>query len=127
MNVQILQGRIGQKELKTLESGAQVLRFSVATSERYKNKAGEKIEETTWHNCQAWGKTAEIIDKYFDKGKIITVHGNLKTRKWETKDGQNRTEYFTKVNSFEFPLTEKREAVSSNGTPSEKTDDDLPF
>ena len=89
-------GNVGQvPEIKTLENGKKVARFSIATNETYVNKEGERITQTYWHNLVAWGKTAGIIEKYVDKGREIAVEGKLTNRSYETKDGQRR--YVTEV------------------------------
>jgi single-strand DNA-binding protein len=70
-------------------------RFSLATSESYKNDKGERVEETQWHNLIAWGKTAEIAGKYLSKGKEVAVEGKLVTRQYTDKDGNKR--YTTEI------------------------------
>lgn len=81
-------GRTGKDpEVRHLDSGVTVASFSLATSENYTNKQGEKVEQTEWHNIVAWGKLAEIIEKWVTKGQLLYIEGKLKTRKWE-KDGQ---------------------------------------
>ncbi len=134
MNYQILQGRIGKIELRTLDGGNTVVNFSLATNESYKNKQGEKVEETTWHDCNAWGKTAEIINTYFSKGDVITIHGSKKVRKWEDKEGNTRYQHFTKVDRFEFPLTVRPKDHTNEiretplpSPPQDATDDNIPF
>ena len=89
-NVQLI-GNLGMNpEVKTLESGSTVAKFSIATSDRYKNNKGEQVEETTWHNLVAWGKTAEIAEKYLKKGSQVAVDGKLTNRSYEAKDGTKR-------------------------------------
>ena len=70
-------------------------KFSIATNESYKNAQGEKVTDTQWHNIVAWGKTAEIVEKYVGKGKEVAIEGKLTTRSWEDKDGMKR--YITEV------------------------------
>jgi len=89
-------GNVGQTpEIKNLENGKKVANFSIATNETYFNKAGEKVTQTYWHNLVAWGKTAEIIENYVDKGKEVAIEGKLTNRSYETKDGQKR--YITEI------------------------------
>ena len=89
-------GNVGQvPEIKTLENGRKVANFSMATNEIYFNKDGERVTQTYWHNLVAWGKTAEIIENYVDKGKEIAIEGKLTNRSYETKDGQRR--YVTEI------------------------------
>ena len=89
-------GNLGQDpEIINLESGKKLTRFTLATNESYKNAQGEKITDTQWHQVVAWGKTADVIEKYVVKGKEIAIDGKLTTRSWEDKDGLKR--YTTEV------------------------------
>lgn len=89
-------GNLGQDpEIINLESGKTLAKFSIATNDSYKNAQGEKITDTQWHNIVAWGKTAQIIEKYITKGKEVAIEGKLTTRSWEDKDGIKR--YITEV------------------------------
>lgn len=89
-------GNLGNNpEITTLESGKKVAKFSIATNENYKNAKGEKVTDTQWHNVVAWNKTAEIIEKYLEKGNEIAVEGKLTSRSYETKEGDKR--YITEV------------------------------
>jgi single-strand DNA-binding protein len=84
-------GNVGQApEMTVLDSGKKVIRFSLATNEFYRNVAGEKVQQTQWHNLVAWGRTADIIDKYVSKGKEIAVEGKLASRSYETSEGEKR-------------------------------------
>ena len=77
-------GNLGKNpEIRHLDSGVSVANFTLATSEKYKNKAGEKIEITDWHNIVVWGKLVDIIEKYLSKGDQIYIEGKLKTRSYE--------------------------------------------
>ncbi len=89
-------GNVGNEpETTVLESGKKVTRFSLATNENYRNDKGDRVQMTDWHNLVAWGKTAEIIEKYAGKGKQIAVEGKLTSRSYETKEGEKR--YITEV------------------------------
>ena len=89
-------GHVGQEpEIKTIESGKKVAKFSLATNENYTNSKGEKVEQTEWHRLTAWGKTAEIIEKYVTKGKEIAIEGKLTHRSYDDKNGEKR--YVTDV------------------------------
>ena len=89
-------GNLGQDpEVVKLDSGKNLVKFSLATNETYKNQQGEKVTETQWHNLVAWGKTAEIIEKYVTKGKEVAVEGKLTYRNYEDKSGVKR--YFTEI------------------------------
>ena len=96
MNKVILVGRIGNDpEKRATQTGRSISNFSVATNESYKNASGEKVTDTQWHNVVAWGKTAEIIEKYVTKGKEVAIEGKLTTSSYETKEGEKR--YVTEV------------------------------
>ncbi|WP_317195446.1 single-stranded DNA-binding protein [Zobellia russellii] len=96
-------GNVGQEPTITnLESGKKVARFSLATNVHYKNSKGEKQTDTDWHTIVAWGKTAEIIEKYLEKGKEVGVAGKLKTRTYTMDDGNQR--YVTEVVADEILL-----------------------
>ena len=82
-------------EIITLESGKKLAKFAIATNETYKNTRGEKVTDTQWHNVVAWNKTAEIIEKYLEKGKEVMIEGKLTSRSFEDKDGNKR--YITEV------------------------------
>lgn len=89
-------GNLGKDpEIVNLESGKKLAKFTLATNESYKNAQGEKITDTQWHQIVAWGKTADIIEKYVVKGKEVAIDGKLTTRSWEDKDGIKR--YTTEV------------------------------
>lgn len=107
MNVLVISGFIGTMEELKAVGDTNVLKFTIATSRSYKNKAGER--ETDWHTCEVWGKTAEIIAQYFAKGKGIEVVGELQYDKWQDKEGNNRTSAKVRVNSFGFPPVAKSE------------------
>ncbi len=89
-------GHVGNDpEIKTFDGGKKLAKLNVATNESYKNDKGEKVEETQWHSLIAWGKTADIIEKYVIKGKEIAIEGKLTHRSYEDKNGEKR--YVTEV------------------------------
>ena len=89
-------GHVGQEpEIKNLEGGKKLAHLTIATNDSYKNEKGEKVEQTEWHRVVAWGKTAEIIEKYVVKGKEIAVEGKLTHRSYDDKNGDKR--YVTEV------------------------------
>tara|TARA_R110002074_G_scaffold399466_1_gene592753 strand:- start:120 stop:458 length:339 start_codon:yes stop_codon:yes gene_type:complete len=89
-------GHVGQEPTITnLDNGKKVVRLSIATNEHYKDGKGEKQTNTNWHSLVAWGKTADIIEKYVTKGKEIAIEGKLTSRSYEDKDGVKR--YVTEV------------------------------
>ena len=93
--VQLIGNLGNDPEIINLESGRTLAKFSIATNESYKNADGEKVTDTQWHNVIAWGKTAEIIEKFVTKGKEVAVTGKLTSRSYETKEGEKR--YITEV------------------------------
>ncbi len=105
-NVQLI-GHLGQKpEIKTLESGKKMARFSIATNETYTNAKGEKVDNTDWHNIVAWNKTAELVEMFLDKGKQVAISGKLTTRSWDDKDGKKQ--YITEVVCREMVMLDKQ-------------------
>jgi single-strand DNA-binding protein len=96
-------GNLGNApEVKTLESGKKMARFSVATNEIYRNAKGEKVTETQWHNLVAWGKVAEIVEKYLTKGKEVAIEGKLINRSYNDKEGNKK--YITEIQVNELLL-----------------------
>ncbi|MFM2362843.1 MAG: hypothetical protein RLZZ316_1745 [Bacteroidota bacterium] len=89
-------GNLGNTpEVKTIESGKKMARFSIATNEVYKNAKGEKVVETQWHNLIAWGKVAEIVEKFLEKGREVAIEGKLVNRSYTDKEGIKR--YITEI------------------------------
>ncbi len=104
-------GRLGAKAtIKSTANGKTFTRVSLATHENYKNANGEKVQETTWHHLIAWGKTAEIIHKYTDKGTEIAVEGKLVNREYVGKDGVKRQ--VTEIQVNEVLLTGDKTTAS---------------
>ena len=96
-------GNVGQEPSTTkLDNGKKVARLSLATNENYKNNKGEKVQATSWHTVVAWGKTAEIVEKYVEKGKEVGISGKLKTRSYTTEANEQR--YVTEVVADEILL-----------------------
>ena len=93
--VQLIVNLGNDPEIINLESGKTLAKFNIATNESYTNNQGEKITDTQWHNIVAWGKTAQIVEKYVGKGKEVAIEGKLTTRSWEDKDGMKS--YITEV------------------------------
>ncbi|PSK99844.1 single-stranded DNA-binding protein [Cecembia rubra] len=105
-------GRLGAKaEIKRFEDGKIKASLSLATNDFYKNQKGEKVEETTWHNVVAWGKSAEIIEKYTDKGTEIALDGKLTNRSYIDKDGIKK--YITEVVLDNIVLLGEKVAVTT--------------
>ncbi|RBP34516.1 single-strand binding protein [Oceanihabitans sediminis] len=103
--VQLIGNLGNDPEIIQLESGKKLAKFSIATNENYRNAKGEKVTNTQWHNVVAWGKTADIVEKYVAKGKEVAVEGRLTTRSWDDKDGVKR--YTTEVVCNELLLLGK--------------------
>lgn len=96
VNKVMVLGRLGQDpELKYLSSGTPVCNFSVATSDHWMDKSGQRQERTEWHRIVVWGKVGENCKQYLSKGRQVFVEGSLQTRSWETKEGQKR--YTTEI------------------------------
>ena len=99
-------GNLGQDpEIVTMDNGNKLAKFSLATSENYKNAKGEKVEDVQWHNVVAWGKTAEIVENYLLKGKQVAIEGKLVHRSYETKEGEKR--YITEIKCNELLMLGK--------------------
>jgi single-strand DNA-binding protein len=102
-------GNLGQNpEIKTLDGGKKLAKFSLATSEIYRNAQGEKVKETQWHNLVAWGKVAEIVEKYLTKGSEVAVEGKPTNRTYNDKDGNKK--YFTEVQVNELLMLGEKSA-----------------
>ena len=136
VNKVILIGNLGKDpEVRHLESGVAVAKFSIATTETYKSKDGNKVDHTEWHNIVLWRGLAEISEKYLKKGDKVYIEGRLRTRQWDDKDGIKR--YTTEILADNMNmLGEKRDSDSMTKTenkieepppPEQKDGDDLPF
>jgi single-strand DNA-binding protein len=89
-------GNLGKApEIKNIDSGKKLAKFSVATNEIYTNNKGEKVKETQWHNLVAWGKLADIAEKYLDKGSEVVIEGKIITKDYLDKDGNKK--YTTEI------------------------------
>lgn len=96
VNKVILLGRLGQDpELKYTPGGSPVCNFSLATTESWTDKSGQKQEKTEWHRVVVWGKLAELCNQYLAKGRQAFLEGRLQTRSWDDKDGNKR--YTTEI------------------------------
>jgi single-strand DNA-binding protein len=94
-------GNLGNApEVRTAENGKKWVRFSMATNETYRNAKGEKVTETQWHNLVAWGKLAEIVEKYIGKGKEVVIEGKLVNRSYTDKEGVKKS--FTEIHVNEL-------------------------
>jgi single-strand DNA-binding protein len=93
--VQLIGNLGGKPEVKNTENGKKLARFSMATNEVYRNASGDKVTETQWHNLVAWGKLADIAEKYLDKGKEVAIEGKLINRSYTDKEGNKK--YITEI------------------------------
>ncbi|MCO4819952.1 MAG: single-stranded DNA-binding protein [Bacteroidetes bacterium] len=101
-----LVGHLGNNpEVKEIASGKKVVKISLATNESFK-KNGDQVTETQWHNLVAWGKTADIAEKYLQKGQEVCIEGRLNNRSWEDADGNMR--YATEVVINELLMVGKK-------------------
>jgi single-strand DNA-binding protein len=108
LNKVMLIGNLGKDpEVRYTAAGTAVASFSVATSEKFKNKNGEWEEKTEWHNVTLWARLAEIAGEYLAKGKTVYIEGRLQTRKWQDRDGKDR--YTTEI------VGEKMQMLSGKG------------
>jgi single-strand DNA-binding protein len=107
INKVILLGHVGKDpELRHLDNDRAVARFTLATSETYKNKSGEKITNTEWHNIIAWRGLAELAGKYIKKGSLIYIEGKIRSRSWDDKEGNKR--YTTEIEVDNIQLVGRR-------------------
>lgn len=126
VNKVFLLGNIGKTpELKYTATGDAVLNFSIATSESWKDKnTGEKKEKTEWHRITAFGKPAELIAQYTDKGSKLFVEGRLVNRDFTTQDGQQKSVTEIRVSDFMFLDKKNSNAAPAPAAP---TTEDVPF
>ncbi|MDX1387962.1 MAG: single-stranded DNA-binding protein [Acidobacteriota bacterium] len=136
VNKVILVGNLGRDpEVRYTASGTPVANFTMATSERWTDAAGEKKERTEWHRIVVWGKQAEIVGEYLRKGKQVYVEGSLQTRDWTDRDGNKR--YTTEVKAQRVQMLgrpDDRQPVAA-GAPEQEVaepgggfdEDDIPF
>jgi single-strand DNA-binding protein len=122
MNKVILVGRLGQDpEVRYTENGTAVANLSLATTQTWKSKSGEKKEKTEWHRIVVFGNTAEFAKEYLRKGTMLAVDGQLRTRKWEDRDGT--TKYTTEVLARQLTPLSSRQTESKP----EPEEPDVPF
>jgi len=108
VNKVILIGNLGQDpELRYTGSGTAVCNFSLATTESYKDREGNQVENTEWHRIVAWARLAEICGEYLKKGRQVYIEGQLQTRSWEDKDGNTR--YTTEIKAREMQMLGSRD------------------
>jgi single-strand DNA-binding protein len=97
-------------ELNEFSTGSKKVQMRIATSETYKNKSGEKVTDTQWHNVVAWNSTADFASAYLNKGTEVMIHGKLVNRSYEDKNGSKR--YITEVVTDQMLILQKKEALA---------------
>ncbi len=135
VNLAILIGNLGKDpELRYTPSGAAVASFSMATTEKWKDKDGQLAERTEWHNIVCWGRQAEVANEYLKKGSPVYIEGRIQNRSYDDRDGNRR--YITEIVCRRLQLLGSRGgggggSSSQSSDPSDsdipETDDDLPF
>ncbi len=139
VNKVILIGNLGKDpDFRVTPGGQPVANFSIATTEKWSDKSGEKKEKTEWHNIVLWGRLAEIANQYLRKGNSIYIEGRLQTRSWDDKDGNKR--YTTEIVGNVLQMLGGRRDAGAGAGPAEeapapselqqaegRVQDDLPF
>ena len=124
VNKVILIGNLGKDpEVRYLDNGVAVANMSIATTENYKNKEGDRVSQTEWHDVVLWRGLAEIAEKYLKKGSSVYIEGKIRTNKWVDKD--ENTRYKTEILVDKLNMLARSGNSEGNNTPS--TEDDLPF
>ena len=135
VNKVFLVGNLGHDaDLRYTQSGTPVSNFSLATTERWKDQQGNNQERTTWTRCVLWGATAKNLNEYLVKGKQVHIEGKLQNRKWNDRDGNERTttevvvERLTLLGGKSNEREKVRDTRERDVNPSEDlTEDDIPF
>lgn len=137
VNKVFLIGNVGKDpEVRHLENGGPVVRFSLATSETYRNKNDEKVTTTEWHNIVIWRRLAEIVEKYVKKGSKLFIEGRVTYRSWDDKEGNKK--YITEIVGTSMQMLDKKgdnvePPAQDSSKPKEDInieageEDDLPF
>jgi single-strand DNA-binding protein len=128
VNKVILIGNLGKDpEVRYLDNGVAVANFSLATTENYKNKEGERVSQTEWHNIVLWRGLAEVAEKWLKKGSSVYVEGKIRTRKWEDKDGNTRYSTEILVDNMTMLGGKPSSETHVEVAPAKDKKDDLPF
>ncbi len=137
VNKVILIGNLGKDpELKFTPSGVPMVKFSIATTERFKDSEGNQQERTEWHNIVLWRRQAEIANEYLKKGSPVYIEGRIQSHSWEDENGVKK--YMTEIVGLQIQLLGKREDSAAEGPPGDvpepsgkketlEDEDDLPF
>ena len=131
LNKAILVGNLGKDpEIRTTPSGARVANFSIATTERYTDKQGQKVDKTEWHKIVMWRGLADVAEKFLKKGSTVCIEGKIETRSWEKTPGDKRYATDIIASSMQM-LGGKTQESGLENTPEPQMppmpDDDLPF
>jgi len=135
MNKVMLIGNVGRDpETKITTTGTKKVSFSLATSQKYKDAAGEYKEKTQWHNIVCWGKLGDLVEKMVFKGSSLFIEGELSYRKWENLDGSTKT--VTEINGNNFQILgartneqkrDQNQSSTQGDYDNDNEDNDLPF
>jgi single-strand DNA-binding protein len=143
VNKVILLGNLGKDpEVRAIDNGRKVARFTLATTESYRNQQGERVDQTEWHNVVFWGPVVDVIEKYLKKGNQVYIEGKISNRSYDDKDGVKK--YITEITGNNLTLlggkgstggdssdsNESSNGYSSSSQPSSaaaSASDDLPF
>jgi len=124
VNKVILIGNLGaDPEIRHLSSGSVVANFSLATSESYTNKNGEKVTQTEWHRIELWDGLARIAEQYLKKGRTVFIEGKLKYENWQDQDGNSRTT--TRIRGLNMQLLGGRPDESQSSSPSYSSQNEM--
>lgn len=130
LNKVMLIGNLGQDpEIRTLENGVSLAKISIATTETFKNKNGERVSHTEWHSVILWRGLAEVAEKYLKKGHQVYIEGRIKSRSWEDKETGQKRFAIEIIGDQMTMLTSKKESGSAiaDRTEDNISSDDLPF
>ncbi len=131
LNKVMLIGNLGKDpEVKYLENNVALAKFPLATSESYKDKSGNQVSQTEWHNIVLWRGLAEVAEKYLKKGQKVYIEGRIKTRSWE--DDSNNKKYITEIMGDSMIMLDRKGDNDDNTSSgdmgdSQAQEDDLPF
>jgi single-strand DNA-binding protein len=109
LNKTIIVGNLGHDPQFKEYDGKTLCKFSVATSESYKDKEGKKVEITEWHDVEVWGGLAKVCSEYLKKGREVLVEGSYRTNAWEDEDGTKHSKKFISANNVQFMGSNKKD------------------
>lgn len=143
LNKVIFAGNIGRMQSSAMPDGTTVVNMRIASTKRYKDRNGERQEKTTWMTAASFGRQAEVIQQYFQKGDPIYIEGPLEVRSWEDDQGNKRQSVEIRILEFQFvgsnqsgqqqgqpqnqPQQQAASAPQNNRPPMDEFDDDIPF